>query len=170
VKKILLIFFLFSLGAETQAKVIKDTTVYFKVRGACEMCKERIEETAKIKGVRSASWDVNSKILTLNYTPSNELLPKINKRIAEVGHDTELEKAKDAIYNALPACCYYREIDKIIDHEVGDTLLIRSYDSLSKLIKEKLDVPSISPHTIKGVVLEENKKGTFNPLIGASVL
>jgi len=81
VKKILLILFLFSLGAETQAKVIKDTTVYFKVRGACEMCKERIEETAKIKGVRSASWDVNSKILTLNYTPSNELLPKIHKRI-----------------------------------------------------------------------------------------
>src|SRR6187401_1074494 len=101
-----------SVGLSAQANKAKDSTVTFRVSGACEMCKERIEKTLKIRGVRSADWNVDSKILTIIYNPGIVSFLKVNKIIAEAGHDTELEKAKDAVYNELPSCCHYREIEK----------------------------------------------------------
>src|SRR6187399_195683 len=86
-----------SFGLAAQVKN-KDSIVSFRVSGACEMCKERIEKTLKIRGVRSSDWNVDSKMLTLVYSPAIISLLKVHKIIGEVGHDTELEKAKDAIY------------------------------------------------------------------------
>ena len=88
------------------------TTVQFRVEGACEMCKERIEETAKGKGVQKAEWDVDSKILTLHYFPAIANVNKIKDRIVEAGHDLLNKKAKNNVYNALPECCHYRDQDK----------------------------------------------------------
>ena len=143
----------FSYSQENKIKntIAKDSTVFFKVYGACEMCKHRIEEAAKGKGVGSVNWDVNTKMLSLVYAPGTTTLEKIHKRIATVGHDTELEKSSDAVYNELPACCLYREMEsmKQPDNEVN----------------EKNDEPVL----VKGVVLEEDKKGSFKPLQGASV-
>src|SRR5689334_15169373 len=90
----------------------KDSTITFKVSGACEMCKQRIEIALKVKGVRSAQWDVNSKMLTMTYNPASISFNKVNKILTEAGHDTEIEKAKDVVYNELPACCHYRDIEK----------------------------------------------------------
>src|SRR6187399_1935270 len=131
-----------------------DTTVIFKVNGACEMCKERIEKTLRIRGIRSADWNVDSKMLTLVYSPTIVSLPKVHKIIAGVGHDTELEKAKDAVYNELPECCHYRK------KEASD----QSQEVINAGITGKQD------GKIKGVVLEEDKKGSFKPLPGASVI
>jgi len=143
---IVLLLFSFNLFGRT-----KDTTIVFNVNGACEMCKERIEKTLKIRGVRSADWNVDSKMLTLVYSPTIVSLQKVHKIIAEVGHDTELEKAKEAVYNELPECCHYRKKELI-----ENTLLAAD---------------SIEYHgKIKGVVLEEDKKGSFKPLQGASVI
>src|SRR5687768_9268243 len=86
-----------SFGLSAQENKIKDTTVTFKVSGACEMCKHRIEEALKIKGITSADWSVDSKMLTVIYSSSSVSISKIHKRIAEAGHDTELEKANDAV-------------------------------------------------------------------------
>jgi copper chaperone CopZ len=61
----------------------KDSTVSFRVSGACEMCKERIEKSIKIRGVRSADWNVDSKMLTLVYSPYIVSLLKVHKIIAE---------------------------------------------------------------------------------------
>jgi hypothetical protein len=36
-------------------------------------------------------------------------LETVQKAIAGAGHDTELFKAGDEMYNALPACCHYRK-------------------------------------------------------------
>jgi Cu(I)/Ag(I) efflux system membrane fusion protein len=81
-----------------------------KVEGLCGMCKERIEKTAKsVDGVISASWDDESKMVHLNFDPSKASLNKISQAIAKVGHDTELHKADDKTYEALPDCCKYRE-------------------------------------------------------------
>lgn len=81
----------------------------FKVSGNCEMCKERIETAAKsVKGVTTAIWDVDSKVLHVNYNPVQTDLIKIQKAIAKAGHDTEKFKAEDKTYNALPECCKYR--------------------------------------------------------------
>jgi outer membrane receptor for ferrienterochelin and colicins len=143
-----------SLDLTAQVNKSKDSTVSFRVSGACEICKERIEKALEIKGVRSADWNVDSKMLNLVYSPTIISLLKVNKIIAGVGHDTELEKAKDAVYNELPACCHYRKKDLIENsHQVVDALI--SGEQTSK---------------IKGVVLEEDKKDSFRPLPGASVM
>ena len=91
----------------------KDSIITFKVFGNCEMCKNRIEKAAKAKGVKSATWDVDTKLLSLDYDPLITSPKKVQQRIADVGHDTELQKAKGLVYNELPDCCHYRERDEM---------------------------------------------------------
>ena len=129
------------------ASASKDSIITFKVYGACEMCKERIETAAKGRGVTGVNWDVNTHMLTLTYSPATTSIQKIHKRIAAVGHDTELEKADENVYNALPACCLYRN--------QSDEANIAEHAGAVK--------------TIRGVVLREDSKGSFSPLAGASV-
>jgi Cu(I)/Ag(I) efflux system membrane fusion protein len=81
----------------------------FKVFGACVMCKDRIEKTAKaITGVFKAEWNQSTKMCTVSFDKSTTSLEKIHKAIARVGHDTELYKADDDVYHKLPQCCLYR--------------------------------------------------------------
>ena len=83
--------------------------ISFRVSGLCEMCKERIETAAmSVKGVKSATWDMDSKMLKVTCEGNVKPL-SIHKAVAKVGHDTELVKADDAVYKALPECCLYRE-------------------------------------------------------------
>jgi len=122
-----------------------DTTATFKVFGACGMCKMRIEKALKIKGVTKAKWDVGSKMLTVRYDPTAISLEAIHSKMAEVGHDTELKKAKDEVYKALPDCCLYRD---------G---------------AHSNDEAEASESNVNGMVVIEDKKGNFSPLAGASV-
>lgn len=125
----------------------KDTSVSFKVFGACVQCKHRIENALKIKGVQSAGWDVNSKMLSVRFVPETVSLDQLHKTIAAVGHDTEKEKATDEVYQALPECCHYREMS----HDVE----ISSFDSTDN-------------QHLRGIVIEEIN-GRPNPLAGATV-
>ncbi|AJA70439.1 RND family efflux transporter, MFP subunit [Myroides sp. A21] len=76
-----------------------------KVKGNCDLCKERIETAAKkVKGVSSATWDVKDKVLHLNFDKKLTSKSAISKAVAKVGHDTELDKATDADYKALHSC------------------------------------------------------------------
>jgi membrane fusion protein, copper/silver efflux system len=82
----------------------------FKVSGNCDMCKERIEKAASaVKGVSNAFWDINNKVIILDFDSTKATLITIHKAIANVGHDTELFKADDVIYRSLPSCCLYRK-------------------------------------------------------------
>jgi copper chaperone CopZ len=84
-------------------------TEKFKVNGNCESCKARIEKAAKsLDGVAKAEWNIKSKIMEVNFSPSKTSLDKIELAIANVGHDTQLHKATDKSYNALPECCQYK--------------------------------------------------------------
>ena len=121
---------------------IKDTTANIKVFGNCGQCKDRIEAVVKVKGVDSASWDVDSKMLTISFNTGIISLDKIHELVAKAGHDTELKKASDKVYNKLPECCKYRV-------------------SASETINRHA--------AIKGLVMEEDKKGNFKPLVAASV-
>ena len=47
--------------------------------------------------------------LHLNFDPDKTSIETISKAIAAAGHDTDKDKAPDEVYNALPACCKYRE-------------------------------------------------------------
>lgn len=81
----------------------------FIVYGNCEMCKERIEKaTLSLNGVNSAEWNIETKMIHVSFDVNTIKMNDIHKAIAKVGHDTELEKASDDVYNALPECCLYR--------------------------------------------------------------
>ncbi len=88
---------------------IKMTTKSFKVQGLCDMCRERIETAAlSVKGVSTAKWDADSKQLELSINSDALKIIDVHRAIAAAGHDTELEKADDSVYNELPGCCQYR--------------------------------------------------------------
>ena len=65
-----------SLGLNAQENKKKDTTAVFKVSGTCEMCKHRVEETLKIKGIRLVDWNVDTKMLTVTYSPRSVSISK----------------------------------------------------------------------------------------------
>jgi Cu(I)/Ag(I) efflux system membrane fusion protein len=73
------------------------------------MCKSRIEKAAKaVKGVSTAEWNKETKVLQLDFDPAQTNLDAISKAVAKVGHDTNKDKASQAVYDALPGCCKYR--------------------------------------------------------------
>ena len=79
----------------------------FKVKGNCNMCKSRIEQTAQKAGANSAHWDLEHQILELEISTEHSSFDKILKQIAEAGHDNERYTASKETYNNLPACCLY---------------------------------------------------------------
>jgi Cu(I)/Ag(I) efflux system membrane fusion protein len=83
-------------------------TETYKVAGNCDMCKKRIETSAKnIKGVTQADWNADKQTLTVMYFPQQTNGLEIQKTVAAVGHDTDKFKATDAAYKKLPSCCRY---------------------------------------------------------------
>jgi len=94
--------------AQAQTASVQKKAV-LSVQGACEMCKMKIENTAKsIDGVKAAEWDLITKILNIEFDSTKTSPSAISKAIAAVGYDTEMDRASDAVYNALPGCCKYR--------------------------------------------------------------
>lgn len=152
-----------NLHAQNEGTISKDTTASFKVYGVCGQCKHRIEGALKTPGVETAAWDMDTKMLTVSYRPSKITLEKINNKIAAVGHDTYYKKADEAAYKALPACCHYKEIESMDDmgHESNPSSSATSLQN---------HPGGLEQHTIKGVVLEEDNKGSFKPLAGATVM
>ena len=126
-----------------------DKSTSFKVFGSCGMCKQRIEKTLKIKGIKNAVWNVDTKMLFVSYDSTSIQLEEIHTKLAVAGHDTELKKASASNYNELPDCCHYRdrENNQSTDENLNDSL-----------------------HVIRGIVLTEDKKGNFAPLVGANVV
>ena len=79
------------------------------VFGNCAMCEARIEKASKkIAGVIDASWDVDTKMLNVNFDASKTNKTAIEKKMALVGHDTKNHMAEASTYNDLPACCQYK--------------------------------------------------------------
>jgi membrane fusion protein, copper/silver efflux system len=82
----------------------------FKVAGSCELCKDRVEKAANaLNGVISAKWDVNSQLMKVTFRKDKTDKYVIEKAVANTGHDTELFRADDVTYQALPECCHYRK-------------------------------------------------------------
>ena len=87
----------------------KITGKSFMVSGRCEMCRDRIDSAAlSVAGVHKADWDLNSRIVTVEFDSTMTSVKAIQKAIANAGHDTELFKADDVTYESLPECCHYR--------------------------------------------------------------
>lgn len=143
-----------------------DSATSFKVSGVCEQCKHRIESALKVKGIKSADWNIDSKMLSLVYDPSKISLDKIHNKITAVGHDTYLKKANYAVYKVLPECCYYRQMEGLKEVGVENDTLHRT----TKMDSTNAGIVLKENNYVKGVVLKEDNKGAFKPLPGASVI
>lgn len=107
--KLLLFIALTTFSAELPAQENKVTEAEAKVSGICEMCKSRIEKSVKIKEVKFAKWNKNTKTLKLAFLTPAITLDSILQRVAAAGHDNEKYKAPDEAYTKLHDCCLYRD-------------------------------------------------------------
>ena len=101
----LLLFALATSQLKAQSNIITDT---ISVQGNCGECRERIEDAAFIKGVKSASWNKEKDLLTVIYNADKTALEKISLAVANIGHDTRLHTGSEKKYKKLPSCCAYR--------------------------------------------------------------
>lgn len=104
--KVLGLIALFFMGTVTVFAGNK--TEKFKVKGNCGMCEKRIEKAAmSVDGVSKADWDKKTKVMEVSFDDSKTDVHKVHMAIAKVGHDTDMHKAKNEVYNKLPGCCKY---------------------------------------------------------------
>ncbi len=97
----------FSLQAQDRHKKIETAT--FEVTGVCNMCEDRIEQAALIRGVKFADWDRETQMIKVMYKPKKVELTAVHEAIAAAGHDTGGIQATDEAYGELPDCCLYRD-------------------------------------------------------------
>ena len=107
-KVILTMLAVAAMSTTMQAKTVKTE---IPVNGKCnEMCKPRIEKAAKsVSGVLSATWSLKAQKLTLVYDNTKTDTTKVQKAVADSGHDSGNIKASQASYDKLPGCCKYRK-------------------------------------------------------------
>lgn len=94
-----------------------EKTEKFEVAGNCGMCETRIENAAtSVDGVLSADWDKETKMIEVKYNSDKVTIQKVDMAIAKVGHDTEMHKASDEVYDKLPGCCKYERMEEVADN------------------------------------------------------
>ncbi|MES2515309.1 MAG: heavy-metal-associated domain-containing protein [Bacteroidota bacterium] len=101
---ILIISLIFTVKINAQTS-IQTTTI--SVKGNCDECKERIENAADIKGVKTSNWEESKQAITVTFDSKKVTVEQIEAAIAKSGHKTPRSKADTAAYNALPECCKY---------------------------------------------------------------
>jgi periplasmic mercuric ion binding protein len=103
---ILFISLLFILKGISQNSIV---TATLSVKGNCDMCKDRIENAADIKGVKNCNWDEKTKVAKIVFDSKKTDMLAIEKAIAAAGYDTENVKADQKAYSKLPKCCRYND-------------------------------------------------------------
>lgn len=99
-------------------------TETFKVSGNCDMCKNTIETAANKKGISSAEWDKDKKVMNLTYDSKQTTAAEILKKVAYAGYDNEQFLAPDDAYSKLPECCRYDRLKKeavVTNNTVNDS-------------------------------------------------
>lgn len=95
--------FIFSNNLFAQATKSED----IKVWGNCGMCKKTIEAAAIKGGAKEASWNDQTKILSISYNSKKTDTKKIQEAVAASGYDTQDVTAPTEVYNKLHSCCQY---------------------------------------------------------------
>ncbi len=84
----------------------KDKEVKIKTSAICGMCKARIERNLAFeKGVKEATLDVETKVVTIRYNAAKTDVTKLKANIAKTGYDAEEVAADPKGYDKLPSCC-----------------------------------------------------------------
>lgn len=116
-KKIILVLLMSIVGIAAQAqeksvKKSKNKEVIIKVSGNCEMCEKRIEKAAfSVKGVKSAEWHIDCQDIHVYIDENKCTKEDVANAIASAGHDTNLVKASDEVYEKMHSCCKYERLD-----------------------------------------------------------
>ena len=96
----------------------KNMKASIEVDGVCMMCKKRIEKASlKTKGVKSATWNVDTHELKLIFDENKTSLNQIASNVTDVGHDTKSFIASKEAYESLDPCCKYRDEAVVEDHK-----------------------------------------------------
>ena len=96
----------------------KNMKASIEVDGVCMMCKKRIEKASlKTKGVKSATWNVDTHELKLIFDENKTSLNQIASNVTDVGHDTKSVIASKEAYESLDPCCKYRDEAVVEDHK-----------------------------------------------------
>ncbi len=107
------IFSIFIFLIATTVAFAGEKTEKFEVKGNCGMCEKRIEKAAlSVEGVSKADWNKETKQMEVTFDDATTSAEKVQMAIAQSGHDTGKHKAKDEVYNKLPACCKYDRTGK----------------------------------------------------------
>lgn len=82
-----------------------------KLQEIVECVRNEFEKAAySVKGVKSAKWDVEHKDIHLIIDETKCSVEKVQKAIAQAGHDAGKIKTTDEIYNDLHGCCKYERL------------------------------------------------------------
>ena len=65
-----------------------------------------------IPGVVKSDWTQKTQMLSVTYKTKKVKSIDIHKAVAKVGHDTDIERANDKVYDALHGCCHYTRPEK----------------------------------------------------------
>jgi|SRR6476469_8858707 len=101
----LLLFFSVSVAVQAQSKPGTEQ-VKLKTSAVCDMCKARLEKSLAFeKGVQSATLDVPSQVLTVNYRPDKTNVAALRTAVQKTGYDADEQPADAKAYDRLPDCC-----------------------------------------------------------------
>ncbi len=93
-------------NAHAQEKKSKLETVVIQTSAECGQCKDRIEEGLNYtKGIKFAELDLETKKVTVKFSPKKISLIAVKEKINSIGYDADDLKAKSEIVKTLPLCC-----------------------------------------------------------------
>ncbi len=102
----------FMLSPVMAQKAVKRIVATVQTSAICEQCKDRIEHgLLKIKGVKSAVLDNQTKKVAIKYDPRKVTLAQLKQAIAALGYDADEVKKNEEAFKALPGCCQVKMHD-----------------------------------------------------------
>lgn len=82
--------------------------VSIQTNAICGSCQNRIETALyKVSGVKSATLDLDTKVVTIKYKTSKTDPDALRQVIVDAGYDADTLKANEGARNNLPHCCVY---------------------------------------------------------------
>lgn len=100
---LMVLFLVVSFDATAAGKYKK---VEIKTSAVCGMCKNRIEKNlSKETGIKKATLDVDTKVLTVKYDPAKTNPDEIRNNVSKIGYDADNVKKDQSAYKKLPKCC-----------------------------------------------------------------
>lgn len=145
--------------------IVAQSHTTIPVAGACEQCQQRIETAAKGTGVTTAHWDVDNKVLHLEYDSTIAKLDDVKARILKAGHDVGDQKATAKAYHQLPECCHYRVNEQQLKEFVINTRVKTT--QLSSLATARTEVMT-SKELLKAACCNLSESFETNPSVDVS--